>query len=232
MLSSYRFWSRKCQSVTELKTRTRPRRTAASPRPDTYVRVSAGGVGGGRPRERPADCPVNKGPKAQLQTETKMIFYSHDLTITIAASGRHLRTEYGLSSRCAFKLHIARPRRRRRWTAVPRVSRTCTMYHASSFSSTTRKPVHDVGCSASERSCESMGERQGKTSSVEPKCVVPALGLGLGLGGARRLRSQIRLRPHNTGPRRREGEGGREDSRRVSTLLLGVWVRRERKKEK
>lgn len=138
----------------------------------------------------------------------------------MTASGRHLRTEYGLLSRCT--IHVAR----------------CTPALDSSGPCSRTKLLHDVGCSASERSCESMGERQGKTSSVEPKCVVPVLGLAsvlvlvLVLGGARPLRSQIRLRPHNTGPRQREGEGGREDSRRVSTLLLGVWIRRERMKEK
>lgn len=134
-----------------------------------------------------------------------MIFYTHDLTITMTASGRHLRGVWAF-----ITLHGARCTPAPALDSSGPCSRTCSMHHASSFSSTTRKPVsrlHDVGCSASERSCESMGERQGRTSSVEPKCVVPALALGLVLGGARRLRSQIRLRPHNTGPTRREGEG-------------------------
>lgn len=141
-----------------------------------------------------------------------MIFYSHNLTITIADSGRHLRGEWAfIALRVAHCTPVSAPA----LDSSGPCSRTCTMHHVSSFSSTTRKPVsrlHDVGCSASERSCESMGERQGRTwtSSVEPKCVVPALGLALVLvlGGTRRLRSQIRLRPHDArGPRRREGEG-------------------------
>lgn len=159
----------------------RPRRTAASPRPDTYVRVSSG-VGGGRPRERPADCSVNKGARPHNLTITITI------TIAMTASGRHLRTEYGLLSRCT--IHVAR--------CTIHVAR-CTPALDSSGPCSRTKLLHDVGCSASERSCESMGERQGRTwtSSVEPKCVVPVLGLAsvlvlarvlalaLVLGGAR-----------------------------------------------
>lgn len=122
---------------------------------------------------------------------------------SVTASGRHLRGVWAF-----ITLHGAHctPAPAPELDSSGPCSRTCTMHHASSFSSTTRKPVHDVGCSASERSWESMGERQGRTSSVESKCVVPALGLGLGLGGARRLRSQIRLGPYDArGARQREG---------------------------
>lgn len=53
----------------------RPRRTAASPRPDTYVRVS--GDVGGRPRERPTDCSVNKGATANRDEDDILFAQPH-----------------------------------------------------------------------------------------------------------------------------------------------------------
>lgn len=128
MLSSYRFWSRKCRSVTELSTRTRDR-AERPPHPVLmHTRIQRRGR---RASERPTDCSVNKGPKAQLQTETKMIFYSHNLTITVAASGRHVRGEWAF-----ITLRVARctPAPAPALDSSGPCSRTCTMFQASSFS--------------------------------------------------------------------------------------------------
>lgn len=167
-----------------------------------------------------------------------MIYYSHDITITItiAASGRYLRTEWAFITlrvaRCT--LHARARAGAGQQCPVLRVHAPCTMFQAS-------RRQHVSPCmtwAAARRNAAASRWGRGKERHhLWNRSVIQTSGSGFHSGsgsGSGRGSSTQESDPSGTlrHARAQAARRGREDSSRVWTLLLGVWVRCESKKKK